>query len=253
MPIAWNRRATFVTIAVFVAVLFSLQAGAQTPRDCVGACKDQYVLLDSFDKNTPESSIVSHFGTPSKIAKSKSFEIRQYAGADVDLLALHDAKSGAILGVAIAIRGLLDKSQHKLRHARIPYLHGGEYDQRTKKVTEFRTLGDFAIPRAQNSCDGAVTEVDAKFAFMWTPKCYFGKGGSYMNYSFLYEITGCDNGKPSIFDEFEFEKLKCPRAEGKFPRMVLVTESDSIGMLAKVMSRFSYWGDLCVANECDSR
>jgi hypothetical protein len=118
----------------------------------------------------------------------------------------------------------------------------GQYNPTSRKTELFVTLDKLTLPFLKDSCEGAVEHIDAKYAFMWTPNCYFGRPGGYMNYSFLFEISGCKNKKDSILDAFQFSELTCP-PNLQLPKAAFVTKDENAQDEASVISQFLYWGE----------
>jgi hypothetical protein len=216
----------------------SVSAIAQIARDvptgCKGPCEKQYVLLANFSEHTTESYIRQTFGEPREVAKGAHARLSRYTGKDVELLTLRGLVDDELLGVAIVA------ASNNKNYARIPFLNMGRYNTARRKSELFLTLDKMSLSFLKGDCEGAVDDIDAKFEVMWTPNCYFGRPGSYMNYSFLFEVSGCKNKKPTILDAFQFSDLTCP-PNTQLPKAAFVTKDDNAQGTASVISRFLYW------------
>jgi hypothetical protein len=216
----------------------SVSAIAQIIRDvppgCKGQCEKQYILLANFNEHTPESYIRQKFGEPREVARGAHAKLSRYTGKDVELLTLRGLAADELMGVAIVA---LNKNK---QYARIPFLNMGDYNPISRKSELFTALDKLTLAYLKSSCQGAVQDIDAKFAVMWTPNCYFGRPGSYMNYSFLFEVSGCKNKKPTILDAFQFSDLTCP-PNMQLPKAAFVTKDEKAQEAASVISRFLYW------------
>jgi hypothetical protein len=183
----------------------------------------------------PSLFIRQILGEPREVAKGAHAQLSRYTGKDVELLTLRDLAADELLGVAIVAVG---KNKN---YARIPFLHMGEYNPASRKTESFMTLDRLTLPFLKGHCaKGAVEDIDARYAVMWTPSCYFGRPGSYMNYSFLFEISGCKSKKTSIVDAFQFSELTCP-PNMQLPKAAFVTKDENAQEAASVISRFLYW------------
>jgi hypothetical protein len=199
-----RRMSTPIYTCLLLAIISmsgSTSAIAQIIRDvppgCKGTCEKQFMLLANFSEHTPESYIRQILGEPREIAKGSHAQLFRYTGKDFELLTLRDLAADELLGVAIVA---VSKNRN---YARIPFLHMGEYNPTSRKTESFMTLDRLTLPFLKGHCEkGAVEDIDARYAVMWTPNCYFGRPGSYMNYSFLFEISGCKSKKTSILRRF---------------------------------------------------
>jgi hypothetical protein len=227
-------------LSALVSTSGSTSAIAQMARDvpagCKGPCKKQYVLLANFSEHTPESYIRQILGEPREVAKGVQAQLFRYTGKDVELLTLRVLGTDELSGVAIVA---LTKNK---KNARVPFLNMGEYNPTSRKTELFMTLDKLTLLFLKERCEGAVEDIDARYAVMWTPNCYFGRPGSYMNYSFLFEISSCKNGKGSILDAFQFSELVCP-PNMQLPKAAFVTMNENAQKEASVISRFLYWGE----------
>src|SRR5262249_15912816 len=147
-------------------------------------------------------------------------QISRYTGKDVELLTLRGLGADELLGVAIVAA-----SKNK-NYVRIPFLNMGQYNPASRKDELFTTLDKLTLPFLKSSCEGAVEDIDARYAVMWTPNCYFGRPGTYKNYSFLFEISDCKNKKPTILDAFQFNDLTCP-PNMQLPKAAFVTKDEN--------------------------
>lgn len=102
----------------------------------------------------------------------------------------------------------------------------------------YRTLKDFSLTYLKDACEGRIDDVDGRHAYFWTPNCYFGRPGGYMNYRFLLVMDNCNF---SIMDTFEFTELVCDAESHEHPYIAFVSEADDNEAAFKAVSDFLYW------------
>jgi uncharacterized protein YecT (DUF1311 family) len=203
------------------------------PADCLGDCAKQYLFLGEYGDFTPADYTKQNFGEPRQVGRGAHYKITRYTGADVEFLTLD--KDGRRIGVAVIAL------HQKFAHARIPYLGLGRDEPNSSNTRWYHTLGQTNLAFVKDSCEGIVQNVDAKFGFFWTPKCYFGRPGGYKYYSFLFDITGCSNGEKSVFDKFQLAEFSCPNEDTRFPFMAFIMDSEDVSARAEIISTFVYW------------
>ena len=207
--------------------------GQRVPQGCVSECKKQYELLASLNDFTTSEKIESVFGVPSARAKGNQYELVQYEGVVVDFFTLKLLATQKRVGVGIVVK-------ENPAHARIPFLHMGRGVSEGDTKWYF-TAKDIDLSFARG-CEGQVDGVDAKHAYFWTPRCYFGKPGSYKNYSFLFwgeDSLDCTS-KFSV-GPFSMRDIDCEKATEVTPTGVFVSDEDDPQKLAEAVSGFVFW------------
>jgi hypothetical protein len=252
----WLEKAAAGAVAIICfAAMANAQAEDQPPKDCFFDCKEQYFLLKSYGDFTSADAVKAAFGEPTDRAKGKKYEVTKYEGAAGEFFILKLVGSDKMLGV-----GLFAKDDGA--KARIPYLHLGEGEPGTSAYRTFFTLKDITLDYAIQSCPGTVDDiggagwVGGQMRIFWTPKCYFGYPGTYMNYSFLFDVPDCkpyiafplkkEFRKPSedkgafTMEQLNGKPYKCPGLDAMRPTGVFVThDKDNPAALGPIVFSFS--------------
>ncbi len=224
----------FIASAALIAITLEANANdrAQSPPDCFLLCKEQYIFLSEYGPHTPTALIATAFGQPKQVALGKKFAISRYAGESFDFITLRN-RSAKDVDVGVAVRS----TGKKASHARIPYLHMGDTPENSKATRWFFNLGAFTLQYLKSRCEVGTIESDARYHVFWTPTCYFGRPGSYQNYSFLFSAVDCNDNLAKI----RFDRLQCKDESKRQPLMAFVSGEENPRKLAEYISQFIYW------------
>jgi hypothetical protein len=125
------------------------------------------VLLD-FDANTSDRYIEKTFGVPTKELNTGAYLIDIYRGVYANLYVVKHRATRKKVAVSVATRDL-DPAISKF----VPTPLLWRYEQ--------RTLDKITMDTAMGACSGTVQYVQLVLDLGWSPTCYFGGPGNYLN------------------------------------------------------------------------
>lgn len=169
----------------------------------------QEEFLAGYRQETPVEKIREVFGAPAKIGRDGTL---WFEGAEVDFFWIPNA-AGEPEAVGLYAKG--DPSK-----ARIPYLSMGQTIEGNE--LSFYATGDFKLRYMAEICSDTVASGHARFAYLVSEVCYFGKPGGYMNYEFVYQPTFSDDCDDNFIDSKKYSELKCESSLDLQPTFVMI-------------------------------
>jgi hypothetical protein len=175
-------------------------------------------LLANFQRDMPREKIREMLGIPvarSNISfmdgkRKRAYILEQYDGEFADVFLIGNEPFN---GIAVAIK------DGKIPKGKVPIPNYVIQDG-----NDIVGLGDFPLDDLKDSCSGKFSNGDARYLYVTTPPCYFGKGGGYS-----YFVFGFDGGlviEPCKIDIFELsaeklEDIRCKAFWAVRPNFVL--------------------------------
>jgi hypothetical protein len=188
---------------------------------------DQIDFVDKLSTDTPVEKFKEVFGAPIAQVNSKNKnQLMQFEG-DSFYLFLVKSPSGATSGM-----GFLGKNETS-EDVEVPYL-GSLSEQ---------TLGSL-----QAVCKGKIEAVDARYVFILSPPCYFGRPGNYLWYQFAF-TTSDDTVRCYSTEDLwklegrQFDSLKCDGYKKLKPYFAFVYANEYLlkTQLAHAVLNYNFW------------
>jgi hypothetical protein len=210
----------------------------------------QQNLIDALSADTPIAKLSEVFGQPiaqtkfklTKVSNGKKTEVsvnlRRFQGAQEDLFVVGDSP---LEGAAVFA------AENATEPVVMPYYHPADVD--AKGVAHDISLTNITVGDLQNSCLGNIQSVDARFLYIVSPICYFGRGGGYKSYQFSFiasdQMSACGG---DIFDlaGTDFGANDCKQFLALTPNFVSVYfgDDDPDALLPQItveVLNFIYW------------